>query len=93
MAEGVRGALAILTPDDLARILKTNTVSVRALQNVIFEVGWFSAKFGRGKCFLLVRGDVEIPSDLSGVEMHRFVSSPTEQSESLREFISTFEQA
>ena len=91
MATGVRGALAILTPDDLARTLKTSTESVRARQNVIFEIGWFSAKFGRGKCLLLVRGDVEIPSDLSGVEVHRFVSSPTEQSESLREFIAAFE--
>jgi hypothetical protein len=91
MAEGVRGALAILTPDDLALTLKTNTESVRARQNVIFEVGWFSAKFGRGKCLLLVRGDVEIPSDLSGVEMHRFLSSPIEKSETLREFIATLE--
>jgi hypothetical protein len=35
----------------LGRILKTNTVSVRALQNVIFEVGWFSAKFGGENAF------------------------------------------
>jgi Zn-dependent protease with chaperone function len=91
MASAARGALAILTPDDLAVTLKTNTESVRARQNVIFEVGWFSAKFGRGKCLLLVRGDVEIPSDLSGVETHRFVSSLMEQSESVREFIAAFE--
>jgi Zn-dependent protease with chaperone function len=91
MAGAVQGALAILTPDDIARTLKTSTESVRARQNVIFEVGWFSAKFGRGKCLLLVRGDVEIPSDLSGVEFHRFVSSPTEHSESLRQFIAAFD--
>jgi Zn-dependent protease with chaperone function len=87
MAGGVRGALAILTPDDLALTLKTNTESVRARQNVIVEVGWFWGKFGRGKCLLLVRGDLEIPSDLNGVEVHRFASSPTECSETLREFI------
>jgi hypothetical protein len=91
MAAAVRGALAVLTPDDLAVTLKTSTETVRARQNVIFEVGWFSAKLGRGKCLLLVRGDVEIPSDLSGVETHRFVSSPMEQSESVREFITSFE--
>ena len=91
MAGGVRGALAILTPDDLALTLRTNTESARARQNVIVEVGWFWGKFGRGKCLLLVRGDIEIPSDLSGVEVHRFVSSPTECSETLREFIAEFE--
>lgn len=91
MASRVRGALAILTPDDLALTLKTNTESVRARQNVIVEVGWFWGKFGRGKCLLLVRGDIEIPSDLSGVEVHRFVSSPMECSETLREFIAEFE--
>ena len=91
LTSGVRGALAILTPDDLALTLKTNTESVRARQNVIVEVGWFWGKFGRGKCLLLVRSDVEIPSDLSGVELHRFVSSPTECSETFREFIAEFE--
>jgi hypothetical protein len=91
MAGGVRGALAILTPDDLALTIRTNTESARARQNVIVEVGWFWGKFGRGKCLLLARGDIEIPSDLSGVEVHRFASSPTECSETLREFISELE--
>ena len=91
MAGGVRGALAILTPDDLVVTLRTGSDSPRARQNVIVEVGWFWGKFGRGKCLLLVRGDVEIPSDLSGVEVHRFAVSPTECSEALREFIAALE--
>lgn len=91
MAGGVRGALAILTPDDLAVTLRSGSESSRARQNVIIEVGWFWGRFGRGRCLLLVRGDVEIPSDLSGVEVHRFASSPTECSEVLREFIAELE--
>ena len=92
MAGGVRGALAILTPDDLAVTLRTGAESPRSRQNVIVEVGWFWGKFGRGKCLLLVQGDVEIPSDLSGVEVHRFKSSPTECSEVLRDFIAELER-
>ena len=91
LASGVQGALAILTPDDVAVTLRTNNESARARQNVVVEVGWFWGKFGRGRCLLLVRGDVEMPSDLSGVEVHRFVSSPMECSEKLRDFITEFE--
>jgi Zn-dependent protease with chaperone function len=91
LASEVRGALAIITPDDLALTLRTNTESIRTRQNVIVEVGWFWGKFGRGKCLLLVRGDIEMPSDLSGVEVHRFTASPTECSEVVRDFIAEFE--
>ncbi len=92
LASGVRGALAILTARrDSALARRTNAESLRARQNVIVEVGWFWGKFGRGKCLLLVRGNIEMPSDLSGVEVHRFVSSPTECSETLRDFIAELE--
>lgn len=91
LAAEVRGALAIITPDDLAFTLRTNTESLRTRQNVIVEVGWFWGKFGRGRCLLLVRGDIEMPSDLSGVEVHRFVTSPTECSEVVRDFIASLE--
>jgi len=39
----------------------------RARQNVIFELGYFVAALGRGRVCLLLKGDVEIPSDLYGV--------------------------
>ena len=91
LANQVKGALALLTPDDLAKTLKTNAEQLRARQNVIVEIGWFWGKLGRGKCLLLVRGDLEIPSDLSGVEVHRFSTSPTECSEVLRDFIADIE--
>ncbi|MNQ69236.1 putative nucleotide-binding protein containing TIR-like domain protein [compost metagenome] len=39
----------------------------RARQNVIFELGFFAGKLGRGRVCLLRKGQVEIPSDLFGV--------------------------
>jgi Predicted nucleotide-binding protein containing TIR-like domain len=88
LAGEVKGILAILTPDDLVTTLKNNTEQLRARQNVIVEIGWFWGRLGRHKCLLLVRGDLEMPSDLSGVDVHRFSASPIECSEVLRDFIS-----
>jgi predicted nucleotide-binding protein len=39
----------------------------RARQNVIFELGYFVGRLGRGRACLLRKGDIEIPSDLFGV--------------------------
>jgi len=39
----------------------------RARQNVVFEHGYLVSKIGRGNVCALVKGDVEVPSDLSGL--------------------------
>ncbi len=39
----------------------------RARQNVIFEFGYFIGKIGRDRVAGLIKGDIEIPSDYSGV--------------------------
>ena len=39
----------------------------RSRQNVIFEFGYFIGKYGRTRVRALVKGDIEIPSDYSGV--------------------------
>lgn len=39
----------------------------RARQNVVFEHGYLMAKIGRKNVCALVKGDVEIPTDISGV--------------------------
>ncbi len=39
----------------------------RARQNVLFEHGYLIGKLGRNKVCALVKGDIEIPSDISGV--------------------------
>ncbi|MGC1291261.1 MAG: TIR domain-containing protein [Candidatus Acidiferrales bacterium] len=63
-------AFVILTPDDPpADVDDDNAKKRRARQNVILELGFFLGKLGRrsGRIFLLRKGPIEIPSDLSGV--------------------------
>jgi predicted nucleotide-binding protein len=68
LAGAVSYAIVVLTPDDFggSGALPTQT-RPRARQNVIFELGYFAAKLGRGHVCALIRGDVEIPSDYQGV--------------------------
>ena len=68
---GVGFAVILLTPDDVGTTKAAHTQGKgpndRARQNVIFEHGFFVGKLGRGHVCALVKGDVEIPSDLHGV--------------------------
>ncbi len=66
-ASEVGFAVILLTPDDLGGVANASDHRARARQNVIFELGFFSGKLGRGHVCLLRKGDVEIPSDLFGV--------------------------
>ena len=60
--------LCLLTPDDFGSPTSAPPAqSSRARQNVIFELGYFAGKLGRGRACLLRKGQVEIPSDLYGV--------------------------
>ena len=58
--------MALLTPDD-AGSLQGEDINPRARQNVIFEMGFFAGRLGRGRVILLKRGEIEIPSDYTGV--------------------------
>jgi len=60
-------AVVLLTPDDLGAAKADPNQNVRARQNVVFELGYFAGKLGRGKTCLLRKGGVEMPSDLYGV--------------------------
>ncbi len=69
-------ALVLLTPDDTGGPVGTSPDKLkrRARQNVVLELGYFIGKLGRDHVCALHQGDVEIPSDLSGmlwVEMDR----------------------
>ena len=66
-ARDVGFAVVLLTPDDLGGSVKLPEQQNRARQNVIFELGFFAGRLGRGRVCLLSKGHVEIPSDLSGV--------------------------
>lgn len=59
-------AIVLLTPDDLAED-ETGTKAARARQNVLFELGLFIGKLGVDRVCLLKKGDVDIPTDISGV--------------------------
>jgi predicted nucleotide-binding protein len=66
-AKQVGFAVVLLTPDDLGGPASAPALVARARQNVIFELGYFVGKLGRGRACLLRNGEVEIPSDLYGV--------------------------
>lgn len=60
-------AVVLLTPDDVGSHRDDTKMAKRARQNVIFEFGFFLGKIGRKNVRALVKGDVEILSDYSGV--------------------------
>jgi hypothetical protein len=81
-------AIALATPDDLASaVVRMDLKRQRARQNVWVEIGWFWGRLGRNRVLLLVRGDVEIPSDLDGIEYHSYQHSPLELENQIRAFL------
>lgn len=62
-------ALVLYTPCDHGRGVHESNVRPknRARQNVVFEHGYLMAKLGRENVCSLVKGDIEIPNDISGV--------------------------
>ena len=61
-------AVVLFTPDDEGGLAgDQQEVKPRTRQNVIFEQGFFLGRLGRDRVVVLVKGDVEIPSDYSGV--------------------------
>lgn len=67
-------AFILLTPDEIAYTVDQEEVKdnerkkeCRARPNVIFEFGYFVGKLGRNRVCCLHKGDVTLPSDLSGL--------------------------
>jgi CheY-like chemotaxis protein len=63
-------AFVLLTPDEKpATHDGSNDEKRRARQNVVFELGYFLGVLGRssGRVFLLHKGPLELPSDISGL--------------------------
>lgn len=88
LASEADAAIALATPDDLASTAsRTDLKRERARQNVWVEVGWFWGRLGRNRVLLLVRGDVEIPSDLDGIEYHTYQRSVLEVETGIRRFL------
>jgi predicted nucleotide-binding protein len=59
-------AVVLYTPCDVGGLANEPQRS-RARQNVVFEHGYLIGKLGRHNVSALVKGDVEIPNDISGV--------------------------
>ncbi|MDD4729898.1 MAG: nucleotide-binding protein [Dysgonamonadaceae bacterium] len=61
-------AVVLLTPDDFGGSLTSiENKNKRARQNVIFELGYFLGKLGRKNVVGLIKDNIEIPSDYSGI--------------------------
>lgn len=61
-------ALVLYTPCDLGHsINEPDNAKSRARQNVVFEHGYLIGRLGRGKVCALIKDDIEIPNDISGV--------------------------
>jgi len=65
-ADDVGFAVVLLTPDDHGGIAGKET-SLRARQNVVFELGFFIGALGPDRVAAMTRGEVEKPSDFDGV--------------------------
>ncbi|OAV76219.1 ABC-type sugar transport system, periplasmic component [Bacteroidales bacterium Barb7] len=66
-SSGVGFAVILLTADDKGKNKNDSDYKNRARQNVVFEMGYFIAKLGRDRVFLLLEDDVEKPGDLDGI--------------------------
>jgi hypothetical protein len=92
LAEPAVLAVALLTPDDLGSAVanhssvKLTPQSLRARQNAWLEIGWFWGRLGRDHLLLLVKGDIEIPSDLYGLEYFRYTENVAERSDRISQF-------
>lgn len=64
----VKFAIVILSDDDLGKSQKQKTMSPRARQNVVFEMGYFMGILGRKNiCCIINNVKLEKPSDIDGI--------------------------
>lgn len=69
----VRYACVLLTPDDEGHPAgSTKEKKYRARQNVILELGMFLVRLGRKRVAILHKGNLELPSDISGLIYIKF---------------------
>jgi predicted nucleotide-binding protein len=70
-ADKIGFAIVLMSSDD--KVISSESKSLgRARQNVIFELGYFIGKLGRGRVCILCNEDVEMLSDLAGVIYVKF---------------------
>ncbi|WP_459876754.1 TIR domain-containing protein [Campylobacter concisus] len=60
--------IVLLTPDDMGYpSSRPEDVKPRARQNVVLEMGMLLSSIGRSRVAILKKGDMEVPSDASGI--------------------------
>lgn len=59
--------IVLYTPCDFGGLAGETESKPRARQNVIFEHGYLIGKLGRNKVCALVKSDIEMPNDISGL--------------------------
>lgn len=61
--------IVLMTPDDMGYAVKNGPDSIepRARQNVILEMGMLFASLKREKMMVIIKGHLEIPSDIEGL--------------------------
>jgi predicted nucleotide-binding protein len=59
-------AIVVATADDIGG-LDPDHLLPRARQNVIGEMFWFAGRLGRDRVCVLVKGKIEMPSDVAGI--------------------------
>lgn len=84
-------AFVLLTPDDKVVSSGTNEEKRRSRQNVIFELGFFYGALERqsGRVLVLHKGEVEIPSDISGIVWIDVTAGIAAAGENIRREVST----
>ena len=70
-------AIAVFTPDD--EVLSGTEAYLQARPNVIYELGWFCGKLGRGGAMLLLKEGTELFSDFGGIVQKRFRQNVSER--------------
>ena len=80
-------AIILYTPCDKGRGALETKIQARdrARQNVVFEHGYLMAKIGRKNICALVKGEIETPSDISGVVYTPLDSAGGWKQQSLKE--------
>jgi hypothetical protein len=71
-------AILILTPDELLVSRDSSLLAPR--DNLIFELGLFMGRLGRGRTFVICSDDarLKLPSDLAGISVARYDSARTD---------------